>query len=158
VNLLKFLTEMHSYKQVEQFLMSHKQKQQQQFATPGGMNHGGYQPIGGIHNMGFANTGASDASLGRLGVVSQASGTIRAAAAGGIGFGRAPGPLAGAPGIGAPLHGLEVPAASTKASLHVYYDHLTVMRSMFFAFYMTFGSDVLARLPREVRQYFKDRR
>jgi hypothetical protein len=39
--------------------MSHKQKQQQQFATPGSMTHGGYQPIGGIHNMGFANAGAS---------------------------------------------------------------------------------------------------
>jgi hypothetical protein len=156
---VKLLTEMHSYKQVEQFLMSHKQKQQQQFATPGGMNHGGYQPIGGIHNMGFANTGASDASLGRLGVVSQASGTIRAAAAGGIGFGRAPGPLAGAPGIGAPLHGLEVPAASNKASLHTCLLCSSHCNTIYvFAFYMTFGSDVLARLPREVRQYFKARR
>lgn len=92
-------------------LNASQQKQQLQQQFSGGMNHGGYQPMGGgTGNMGFPSIGAPDAgSLGSLGGVSQ-PGAMHGAGARGIGFGRAPGP------IGGPLHGRQV--SSSRCCLH----------------------------------------
>ena len=95
--------------QVERFLEMRamnapQQKQQQQF--PGGMNHGGFPPVGGgMRTMGYPSLGP-DTALGNLsqGV---SLGALHGVGGGGMGSMGGMGAI-GAPGIGA-LHGRQVP-------------------------------------------------